>query len=110
MCYLPVCTSLYWQTIYIQMDIGYLSAVATALLWLFKQYCWKCFTFEGSFIRIYQKQMPEVTYMSEGLGQDRAHIYQAQFEGTKELLFWGSLADLNSVCSFEETFWKGERF
>lgn len=48
--------------------------------------------------------------MSEGLGQDRAHTHQAWFEGTKEFPFWGSLADLNSVCSFEETFWKGERF
>ena len=40
-CYLPACTSLYWQTIYIQMDIGHLPAVATALPWLFKQYCIK---------------------------------------------------------------------
>lgn len=60
MCYLPVCTSVYWQSIYIKMDIGLLSAVATALPWLFKQYCSKCFTFEGSFIWIYQKHMPEV--------------------------------------------------
>ena len=54
--------------------------------------------------------MLEVMYMSEGLGQDRAHIHQAQFVGTKEFLFWGSLADLNSVCSSEDTFWKGARF
>lgn len=37
MCYLPVSTSLYWHTIYIQMDIGHLSVVATALPWLFKR-------------------------------------------------------------------------
>lgn len=49
-------------------------------------------------------------YMSEGLGRHRAHRHQAQLEGTKEFPFWVFLADLNSVCSFEETFWKGERF
>lgn len=48
--------------------------------------------------------------MSKGLGQHRAHRHQAQFEGTKEFPFRVSLADLNTVCSFEETFWKGERF
>lgn len=31
MCYLPVYTSVYWQTIYIKMDTGLLSAVAMAL-------------------------------------------------------------------------------
>lgn len=32
-CFLPACTSLYWQTIYMQMDIRHLSAVAAALPW-----------------------------------------------------------------------------
>lgn len=99
---------LYWQTIYIQMDIGHLSAVATALPWLFKHYCWKYFMFEGTLIQIYQKQMPE--YVSERPGWDRARIHQARFEGTKEFPLWGSLGDLNSACSFEDTFWKGEDF
>lgn len=93
--------------IYLQMDIWHLSAVATALPWIFKQYCWKCFMFEGSFIWIYQKQMPAVMYMSEGLGWNGAHLHQVQFEGNKKVPFWNFLADLNSICSFEETFWKG---
>lgn len=59
--------------------------------------------FEGSFIWIYQKQMPAV---SEGLGWNEAHLHQVQFEGNK-FPFGEFLADLNSICSFEETFWKG---
>lgn len=44
--------------------------------------------------------------MSEGLGWNEAHLHQVQFEGNK-FPFGEFLADLNSICSFEETFWKG---
>lgn len=38
--------------------------------------------------------------MGDGLWWERAHIHPSWFEGAKEFPFWGSLADLNSVCSF----------
>lgn len=83
--------------VYLQLDTQHLSAVATALPWIFNQCCWKCFMFEGSFIWIYQKQMPVVMYMSEGLGWNRAHLHQVQFEGNKKFPFWDFLVDLNSM-------------
>lgn len=83
--------------IYLQLDIWYLSAVATALPWIFNQYHWKCFMFEGSFIWICQKQMPAVMYMSEGLGWNWAHLHQVQFEVNKKFPLWDFLADLNSM-------------
>lgn len=39
--YLPLCASLYWQPIYIPLNIGHLSAVTTAIPWLLKQDCKK---------------------------------------------------------------------
>lgn len=48
-------------------------------------------------------------YMSEGLGCNRAHLHQVQFEGNNEFPFWDFLADLNSICSFlKKHFGKGK--
>lgn len=70
----------------------------------------RSFTFEGSFIWVYQNQMAEVMCTSEGWGKGRADAHQAFFEGMKGFPFWGSMANLNCTHSLEETFWKGERF
>lgn len=106
--YLPLCASLYWQPIYIPLNIGHLSAVTTAIPWLLKQDCKKFYVWGELYMSLSKSDGRGDVYiwrMREGQSRCTPGILW-RYEGISIL----GLSGLNRTHSLEETSWKGERF